>query len=170
MATEAAGDLDRDMSVSTHALDGPLDPETKEALHIVFETFAAFGVPRTALDEGPLGMDSSQFRRLMVDSKLLHAELASSDVDLAFLKAGKARGVRKLRFGAFLAALQTLAPKSRSHMSYVDLATRLSSMLGPDMTGLTTPDAVRLHDDKSTYTGLAARIAYSASYGVGVDA
>ena len=61
------------------------------------------------------------------------------------------QGARKIDFGAFQRALPLLAAEKGARAEEVRRAIVLSE--GPRRNSSVTPDFVRLHDDKTTFTG-----------------
>lgn len=64
-----------------------------------------------------------------------------------------AQGARKIGFAGFQRAVELLAEERRCDVEAVRRAVVLSG--GPHTNTHVTPDYVRLHDDKSTYSGAA---------------
>ena len=64
-----------------------------------------------------------------------------------------AQGARKIGFAGFQRAVELLAEERRCDVEAVRRAVVLSG--GPHANTHVTPDYVRLHDDKSTYSGAA---------------
>ena len=99
-------------------------------------------------------MDSKQFMKLCKDSGLVDTTSTSTAVDLAFTKA-RAKGTRRLSFADFLVALALLAQEKG--VSEAEILSKVADCPGPRRNSTTTPDYCRLHDDKSTFTGVYAR-------------
>lgn len=74
----------------------------------------------------------------------------AADVDVIFSSI-KPRGGRRLTFDNFVNALAVVAERQGSTFEAVVRAVLASG--GPAATNATAPAHVRLHDDKSTYTG-----------------
>jgi len=134
--------------VDTHLLTNNPKTETEnkqapQGLEGVFHSFA----------HGAQDMDGVQFAKLTRDIELLDDNLNSTDVDLIFAKVKGNSSVRKITFEQFQEALEQLAEKKG--VSKEDLAGKIEQAGGPHFHG-TVPDNVRLHDDKSTYTGVYA--------------
>jgi len=108
----------------------------------VFEAFA----------HGTKEMDGVQFAKLTRDCDLLDDNLTSIDVDIIFAKI-KDKAHRKINFSQFQKGIEELANKKG--ISSDDLTKQIQEVGGPHFHG-TKPDNVRLHDDKSTYTGVYA--------------
>lgn len=133
--------------------DIPLD---SEALLRVYGDFASFGKPRMQQESIPaiqMELDGKQFAKLCRDSGLSRGPKESVKVDLCFAKARSTRG-RKLLFEDFLVALALLA--SEFNVPEDDVFKKVSRCRGPRRNS-NTPDYCRLHDDKSTFTGVYAR-------------
>mmetsp|Transcript_25586 Transcript_25586/g.31045 ORF Transcript_25586/g.31045 Transcript_25586/m.31045 type:complete len:243 (-) Transcript_25586:503-1231(-) len=117
-------------------------------LHAVFITFANYGAKSGSKSEE---MEGKNFAKFCKDCKLLHKKkLTTTDVDIIFSKV-KAKGARKISFDEFARALTLCAEKLNT--SYTDLAAKVVEAGGP-ATNATTTDKVKLHDDKSAYTGV----------------
>ncbi|DBA71896.1 TPA: hypothetical protein ACH3X2_010942 [Trebouxia sp. C0005] len=116
-----------------------------------FKAFAAFGTgSATQASPAKAGMDGASFAKLCRDSGLLGGKLNSTAVDIAFSKA-KGKGARKMTFKEFENALELLA--SSKGVSGEELRQKVAASAGP-MCNATQATAVRLHDDRSTYTGV----------------
>ncbi|KAG2431356.1 hypothetical protein HYH02_013345 [Chlamydomonas schloesseri] len=122
--------------------------QAENDLKALFRDFASFGT-RQQVEE----MDSAHFAKLFRDCGLLGPDLTLTDIDLAFT-AAKGKGERKLSFDAFLTALATCA--ERKGCGLEGLVRSILGSEGP-LARATKADAVRLHDDKSTYTGVYAK-------------
>merc|ERR1719401_769807 len=94
-------------------------------------------------------MDGKTFAKLCKDCKLLDKKLTATDVDLIFAKAAP-KGQRRITFAQFGAALGHVATKKGTSLE--DVSSQVTDSGGPTLSG-TQADAVRFHDDKSTYTG-----------------
>ena len=120
-------------------------------------------------------MDSKTFAKFCRDTKLLDKKFAAADADLIFQKtkakasapgagaysSGVVHGI-KVRYDLFrTVALPSIAEKKG--MSIMDLIRFLASAPGPSLNGVTQQEAVRFHDDKSTYTGAQASKAVGSS-------
>ncbi|MEW5300206.1 MAG: hypothetical protein WDW38_003045 [Sanguina aurantia] len=119
----------------------------EEDLRQLFYTFASFGSRQVQTE-----MDNVHFSKVFKDSLLLDKELDSTSVDIIFVKA-KVQGQRRLTFEQFLTALSLCADKKGVKLE--DMARELLAVGGP-IANATRADAVRLHDDKSTWTGVYA--------------
>ena len=117
--------------------------QAPSGLEGVFQAFA----------HGNHDMDGVQFAKLAKDANILDDKLTSTDVDLIFAKVKDNSAIRKIDFPQFHHALEQLSEKKG--ISKDDLANQIEKIGGPHFHG-TVPDKVRLHDDKSTYTGVYA--------------
>lgn len=116
-----------------------------------FKAFAAFGTgSATQASPAKAGMDGASFAKLCRDSGLLGGKLNSTAVDIAFSKA-KGKGARKMSFNEFENALELLA--GSKGVPGEELRQKVAASAGP-MCNATQATAVRLHDDRSTYTGV----------------
>ncbi|KAL8426120.1 hypothetical protein Efla_000112 [Eimeria flavescens] len=95
-------------------------------------------------------IDSRTFVKICKDSKLLGGGLTQTDCDLIFTKC-KGKGASRLSFSEFEAAMKQVAEKKK--MNLEELLSQMQNVEGPVFKG-TQAAAVRLHDDKSTYTGV----------------
>lgn len=98
---------------------------------------------------GKEDMDGKSFVKLCKDTGLLDKKFTTTDADLAFAKVCE-KGARRIFFEHFERAMEIVAVKKGTTASAV--MEKVASGGGPVLTG-TTADAVRFHDDKSTYTG-----------------
>ena len=98
-----------------------------------------------------VGIDSARFLKLCQDGKLLDRKsLKKVDVDLVFTKFSKQR---RLDFNDFQLALVEIALKTGKNGEELVEQLLANTRDGPSIHG-TTADPIRLHDDKSTYTGV----------------
>lgn len=97
-------------------------------------------------------MDSRTFVKVFRDCKLLDKHLTQNDCDLIFTKV-KSKGAKRLTYEEFEKGVEMVAEKK--HLPLQKIIDVVSSSEGPVYTA-TIADAVRLHDDKSTYTGVHA--------------
>jgi len=105
-----------------------------------FQTFAG---------SGKTDMDGRSFAKLCRDCKLIGGGFTTTDVDLLFARvAGK--GQRRITLAQFEQALEHIAQKKGTTGDAIQAA--VAGTGGPVLSG-TQADAVRFHDDKSTYTG-----------------
>jgi len=97
-----------------------------------------------------VGIDSARFLKMCQDGKLLDKKFKRADVDLVFAKFSKGR---RLDFGSFQLALVEVSLKKEQNGE--DLVEQLLSHTadGPSIKG-STATPTRLHDDKTTYTGV----------------
>jgi hypothetical protein len=99
-------------------------------------------------------MEGKSFAKLAKDCNLLDKALTAADVDLIFAKAKTNKTERKIGFAEFIHAVNFMAEKKK--VPKEELAYFIStSNHGPIMKA-TKVDQVRLHDDKTTYTGVYA--------------
>lgn len=95
-------------------------------------------------------MDGKSFVKLCKDTHLVDRAFTPTDVDLIFAKAAP-KGHRRITLEEFKEALNLVAAKKGITADQVfDMVSRSG---GPTSSG-TVADAVRFHDDKSTYTGV----------------
>jgi len=94
-------------------------------------------------------MDGKTFVKLCKDCKLLNKKFTQTDADLAFAKV-VAKGQRRICFQQFEALLAAVA--DARGMTHDEVQALVGHSSGPVLLGTKT-DAVRFHDDKSTYTG-----------------
>ena len=79
--------------------------------------------------------------------------MTSTDIDLIFAKV-KAKTERRITFDQFGTALEHIATKKGVDKAAIE--EKVASSKGPILAG-TQADAVRFHDDKSSYTGVYAQ-------------
>ena len=110
-------------------------------------------------------MDSRSFIKLCRDCQVIDRTYTSGDADLAFQKTKAAAshpsagsyssGVvhgKRVSYDVFRAiAIPCIAEKKKMDVNI--LVSFLAEKEGPTLNAVTTADAVRFHDDKSTYTG-----------------
>lgn len=113
----------------------------KQDLKSVFKSFA----PAGAVD-----IDSRTFVKVCKDGGLLDSKFTTTDADLIFAKV-KAKGSRKITFDQFQEAVKQIA--LRKDVDFGVIEDKLRSLSGPKFVG-TVAEHNRLHDDKSTYTGV----------------
>lgn len=118
---------------------GPGSPGGQPTLE---STFRAFRGPRP-------GLDSKTFAKICKEGNLLSGDLLAIDAELLFAKV-MPRGQRSMGFEQFKVAMQAVATKKGMDINAV---CRAVAALGGPVLHCTKADAVRLHDDKSTYTG-----------------
>eukprot|EP00920_Eleutheroschizon_duboscqi_P025841 GHVT01063834.1.p1 GENE.GHVT01063834.1~~GHVT01063834.1.p1 ORF type:complete len:147 (-),score=18.84 GHVT01063834.1:670-1110(-) len=105
-----------------------------------------------AFTRGGPTMDGRTFVKLCKDCKLVDKVVTTIDIDLIFAKV-KEKGQRTISFSAFERSLKLIAEKKK--LPLFKIVEQVQSAKGPQFVG-TTADAVRFHDDKSTYTGVYA--------------
>jgi len=93
-------------------------------------------------------MDSREFNKLCIDCGLINKNFPKQQVDTTFTKC-KERGTRDIDYQQFVKALNLVATARN------EPATKIFEMVmaGAKSSSGTVGDAVRFHDDKSTYTG-----------------
>ena len=106
----------------------------------------------TKFTGGKPEMDGKTFFKVFKDCGLLDKKLTQTVIDLAFAKCAE-KGVKKMKFDQFKKGLAECAGKKG--MPEQDLTAKITSTGGPEYKG-TKADAVKLHDDKSSYTGVYA--------------
>mmetsp|Transcript_152762 Transcript_152762/g.265400 ORF Transcript_152762/g.265400 Transcript_152762/m.265400 type:complete len:362 (-) Transcript_152762:81-1166(-) len=94
-------------------------------------------------------MDGREFSKFCADNGLWDRKFKKTDADLIFSKVVP-RGQRRMDYNMFKDAVRHIAAKKQC--STGDLQDLISDSEGPVMHG-TKADAVRFHDDKTTYTG-----------------
>jgi Ca2+-binding EF-hand superfamily protein len=100
-------------------------------------------------DKDNNGLDNREFDKILTDCGLFNKHFKKNDSAIVFNKA-LSKGQRKITVEEFKEALRKIADKRMSSTQEVqDLVTKSE---GPILAG-TKADAVRFHDDKSTYTG-----------------
>jgi len=95
-------------------------------------------------------LDGRSFTKLCRDCHLIDKALSAADCDLIFARVVPMGGQKRIDVSRFEAALRLVAEKKAIDELVIRRAVAGSS--GPTMTA-TKADAVRFHDDKSTYTG-----------------
>lgn len=113
------------------------------AIQIVQDTFRAFCGSRSDLD-------GKTFAKLCNDCGLVDAKFTTTSADLVFAKS-VIKGTRRLDLSGFQAALRLVAEKKSVDLKHV--LAKVASAEGPRLHKTTKAQAVRFHDDKSTYTG-----------------
>eukprot|EP00668_Euglena_longa_P006795 GGOE01008121.1.p1 GENE.GGOE01008121.1~~GGOE01008121.1.p1 ORF type:complete len:665 (-),score=190.78 GGOE01008121.1:284-2278(-) len=117
-------------------------------LQSIFEKFCAFGTGK----EGVTEMDSFKFSKLCRETKLFDKNFGPNDTDVVFASA-KVVGERKINFAIFKdVALPLIAAKKGCTVK--EVVAKLKETGGPLCTG-TKAEAVKWHDDKSTFTGVS---------------
>ena len=134
------------------------DPDSRAELKRVFNSFAAFGIHygKASSEAGAqqLEMENKQFVKLVKDAGLIGGSLNVTRLDIIFTKV-KRKGLRKIDFNGFELALTMLAEERDYNLNQVYNA--IVSTAGPALNHVTTPEFVKYHDDRNTYTGVYAR-------------
>lgn len=108
-----------------------------------FEAFASFGSAPTT------EMDNSHFSKMLKECKIIGKAFTSTDADLLFSKI-KAKGARKITCADFQTnGIPEIAKKLKKANEDIEAMISAASPVAH----ATKTDAVRFHDDKSTYTG-----------------
>lgn len=123
-------------------------------LQIVFAKFANFGKSKNQKGPGD-SIDSTRFRKMMKDSKLIHKKkFKNVDCDMCHTKC-KTKGEKLMTFTEFLEkALPIIAEKHGVEEG--EIAFMITNS-GPSKSGTTKADYSKFYDDKSTWTGVATR-------------
>jgi len=102
-------------------------------------------------------LDGREFKKFLEQTPgVFCGGFHKTDLDLCFAKAlGTSKGVKRLNFAMFQDALRAVAAKQGKGIGH--LQKQIENNQGQTMSG-TKADAVRFHDDKSTYTGAAGEI------------
>jgi len=103
-------------------------------------------------------MDGKSFAKLCKDSNLVGGRFSATDADLIFARC-VAKGRRRMTYQEFLCALDAIAEKKP--MELPELHVAIGQLNGPVRNG-TKLEAVRFHDDKSTFTGTHRAVLESA--------
>ena len=133
-----------------------LSADIHRQLRHIFSQFTRFGAgqsvdPRSATIRT---IDGARFAKLCRDARILDARVTTVSVDIVFAKV-KSKGTRRISYEQFVDAISLLAfEKEMQPMELVDM---ILESHGPTKTKTTDAESVRLHDDKSTYTGVYAR-------------
>ncbi|KAK9838481.1 hypothetical protein WJX81_002091 [Elliptochloris bilobata] len=133
------------------------DPVQEEELQAAFRAFTLFGHGAGAAGKpAAVGMDGRSFAKLARECGLLGPHLTPAHVDIVFSKVkAKWQGARRICFADFQRGVELLAEARGCDAEAVRRAVVLSG--GPHANTHVTPDYVRLHDDKSTYSGVYAK-------------
>ena len=115
-----------------------------DAGHSLQDVFASFAAGKE--------MDGKSFAKLTKDCGLIDKKLTTTDVDLVFAKI-KDKAARKITFDQFKEGIHQMAAKKG--ISEAELESIIVQTGGPHFHG-TKAQSVKLHDDKSTYTGVYA--------------
>eukprot|EP00747_Dinoflagellata_sp_TGD_P027135 gnl/TRDRNA2_/TRDRNA2_132407_c0_seq1.p1 gnl/TRDRNA2_/TRDRNA2_132407_c0~~gnl/TRDRNA2_/TRDRNA2_132407_c0_seq1.p1 ORF type:complete len:500 (-),score=118.75 gnl/TRDRNA2_/TRDRNA2_132407_c0_seq1:188-1687(-) len=94
-------------------------------------------------------IDGREFAKVCVDCNLYDRRFTKNDVDIVYAKIC-VKGERRIKIAQFQDALRVIAEKKACPTSHVQQLVAYSS--GPQVHATKT-EAVRFHDDKSTYTG-----------------
>jgi hypothetical protein len=138
------------------------DPAARAELLRVYTAFTEFGHSHakvTSSGGSPAAtsgatMENKQFVKLVKDAGLLGGALTVTRLDIIFSKV-RVKGQRKVDFAGFERALTLLADERGYTLHQVYNA--IVSTAGPQLNHVTTPEFVKYHDDRSTYTGVYAR-------------
>ena len=150
--------------IESGRLYNELPSETHDKLRAVFAAFTRFGAGSSASSGGGSssnssdagGIDGARFAKLCRDACILNAKVNSVSVDIVFAKV-KAKGRRRISYEQFVDALALLAiERMVSPIEIVEMILEVSDV-GPVKNHTTLAEAVRLHDDLSTYTGVYSR-------------
>ncbi|KAK9810553.1 hypothetical protein WJX73_000223 [Symbiochloris irregularis] len=140
------------------ALDWEEDNLLKREVLEVFTAFAMYGSgsvgATTPRNTAAVELDGSRFAKLCREAGLLGGRLNATAVDLVFSKV-KGKGARKIGWTAFEKALVLLADERKADP--LTVARAVAACQGPRNNATTAAVRVRLHDDKSTYTGVYAK-------------
>eukprot|EP00440_Ansanella_granifera_P014037 gb/GFBE01015254.1/.p1 GENE.gb/GFBE01015254.1/~~gb/GFBE01015254.1/.p1 ORF type:complete len:357 (+),score=64.15 gb/GFBE01015254.1/:1-1071(+) len=139
----------RSCSSSRQPSLSPPTPTEDRWGNLLEETFQAY------CGSGSSGMDGKTFVKLCKDSGLVDREFSATLADLTFAKAAQ-KGQRRIDQQQFRVALELAAEKKEVSAGLVMEMVCRHGFGGPQLTG-TRADAVRFHDDKSTYTGVHAK-------------
>jgi len=121
------------------------DDHLWEKCSVVFKTYKGNDAKFEARD----------LQKLCQDCCLYDRKCKKTDVDLIFASA-KAPGKNTINFEAFQDCIRGIAKKKECPVKAVQVAVAEREALGMTLEATQT-DAVRLHDDKSLYTGMHAR-------------
>merc|ERR1719253_137424 len=94
-------------------------------------------------------MDSREFMKFCKDNNMINKDYTKSDVNIIFSKVVP-KGQRRMQFDNFKDACRLIARKRKQ--TNRDIQQLVCSSRGPILVG-TEAEAVRFHDDKSSYTG-----------------
>lgn len=150
-------ELAKETNNESIAIDAPKEGEHEDKCKIVFNMFCSS-------TNGE--MDSKTFIKLCKDTKLISKTFTAGDADLVFQKAkvrasgpattgSYSSGVihgKRVNYEVFRAiAVPCIAEKKG--VSTDDVVFAIAKSEGPSLNNATSADAVRFHDDKSTFTG-----------------
>lgn len=124
----------------------------------VFQRFASFGASKSDVEgkkvNSVTSIDVYRFIKLCKDSNILKARGSSTEkLNVIFSKCVP-MGSKRMIFDNFLLSLPHLSVLTRKSLS--DICNKIASCKGPEKC-CTKPGFVKLHDDKSTFTGIYAR-------------
>lgn len=102
-----------------------------------------------AFDRDGNGLDNREFVKMCEDCGLMDQDLARGELDVIFSLMKN----KRIDFGMFRSCLYRVADKKRTNIILIQQ--QVASCEGPKLKA-TKADDVRLHDDKSTYTGTHA--------------
>jgi hypothetical protein len=128
---------------------GQSRPPTDAAITLSAGTQEAF---KAFCGNGHSNLDGKTFAKLCKDSQLLDSHFTATDADLVFAKAVP-HGHRRMSQDQFATALGYVAQKKIMSADAVQAA--VANCGGPVLLA-TRAEAVRFHDDQSTYTGTHA--------------
>lgn len=117
-----------------------LAPSTGDGMEVPFVNFCGAGYG---------DMDCRSFTKLCKDLHFIDKHLTAVDTDLIFSKVAP-KGKRRIDLQHFEAALQLIAERKRLPLQ--DIRERVIESTRPTFHG-TRAEAVRFHDDRSSYTG-----------------
>lgn len=98
-------------------------------------------------------MNGRTFVKVFKDCNLISKSLSATSLDIIFSKV-KTKGKLKITYDQFQEGIQEAAKEAK--INYKDVLAKIVSSKGPDFHGTKT-DKVKLHDDKSQYTGVYAQ-------------
>jgi len=136
------GQMTQQMCQSTRASLSSLPEVSRKGLPSVEHTFKVY-CGRS------IDMDGKTFFKLCKDCALIDASMPATEVDIIFAKVNP-RGHRRMCFESFECALRWIALKK--DVNEMTVRSVIQQSQGPVL-HCTKADVVRLHDDKSTYTG-----------------
>lgn len=96
-------------------------------------------------------LDGKEFIKFCDDAHLLGKGLTKQDVDVVYASAG--HGKKRIGWTDFQTAIRKVAQKKKVSVAEIQQTIVNNAASGPKQTGVTKLEAVRFHDDKSTYTG-----------------
>lgn len=121
--------------------------KVERRLRETFKQYTSYGVHRAADTASASGLDSTQFGRLCKDCGLLGGRTNREHANIIF-QSVKGQGARRISFPQFVGALSALAAFKGKPLGDI-----VCSMHGLEPELVKATNYVRLHDDKSTYTG-----------------